>query len=190
MMTGDLPAADALAVTMNDLATRLDATLLKIAGSCWRGRLLIARGQFASGSALLRDALDQCEQSGWRIANAEFFGDLGCGLARLKRFDEAISTVDRGLVRAADGREHWCQAELTRVKGELLLQQGAENEALAEDCFRAAGELARTQGALFWELRAALSAARLGVMQTIGAAPPSPFSRSTSGSPRASTPQT
>ena len=47
----------------------------------------------------------------------------------------------------------------------MLLQQRPENEALAEDRFRAAIEFARTQGAIFWELRAALSAARLRVSQ-------------------------
>jgi len=47
----------------------------------------------------------------------------------------------------------------------VLLQQRLGNEALAEDCFQAAIELARRQGALFWELRAALSAARLRVRQ-------------------------
>jgi predicted ATPase len=47
----------------------------------------------------------------------------------------------------------------------VLLQQRPENGALAEDRFLAAIEFARTQGATFWELRAALSAARLRIRQ-------------------------
>lgn len=47
----------------------------------------------------------------------------------------------------------------------MLLQQRPENGALAEDCSLAAIEFARTQGAIFWELRAALSAARLRIRQ-------------------------
>jgi predicted ATPase/DNA-binding winged helix-turn-helix (wHTH) protein len=165
LMTGDLAAADEFAATMSDLATSLDAALWKIVGSCWKGKLLIARRGFSQGSVLLREALDLCERSGWRMSNAEFLGDLACGLAGLERFDEAIATVDRALARAESSREHWCEAELIRIKGEVLLQQRLGNEALAEDCFQAAIELARRQGALFWELRAALSAARLRVRQ-------------------------
>ena len=47
----------------------------------------------------------------------------------------------------------------------VLLLQGLHDQALAEECFRGATELAHTQGALFWELRAALSTARLRVTQ-------------------------
>jgi predicted ATPase/DNA-binding winged helix-turn-helix (wHTH) protein len=165
LMTGDLAAADESTATMSNLATSLDAALWKIVASCWKGKSLIARRKFSEGSALLREALDLCERSGWRLANAEFLGDLARGLGGLERFDEAIATVDRALVRAESSHEHWCQAELIRIKGEVLLQQRPENEARAEGHFRAAIEFARTQGAIFWELRAALSAARLRVSQ-------------------------
>jgi predicted ATPase len=57
------------------------------------------------------------------------------------------------------------QAELIRVKGELLLQQTVVDDCApeVEECFRTAGDLAHAQGALFWELRIAISAARLHV---------------------------
>src|SRR5882757_3039494 len=164
-MTGDLVAADEVAAIMSNLATSLDSALWKIQENCWKGKLLIARREFSEGSVLLQEALDLCERDGWRVSNAAFLGDLACGLAGLERFDEAIATVDRALVRAEGSRERWCQAELIRIKGEVLLQQRPENEALAEDRFLAAIEFARTQGAIFWELRAALSAARLRVSQ-------------------------
>jgi predicted ATPase len=53
-------------------------------------------------------------------------------------------------------------SELLRIKGEVLLRQ-TSNQAIqaAEDCFAQAAEMAREQGALFWELRVALSLARL-----------------------------
>jgi predicted ATPase len=48
------------------------------------------------------------------------------------------------------------------IKGEVLLQQaGDRSAAAAEDCFDQAGEMTREEGALFWELRVALSLARL-----------------------------
>lgn len=164
-MTGDFAAAEDAAAVMNDLASRLDARVWKRFATCWTGKLLIARGEFAAGSALLRDSLDETARNGWRVANAEFLGDLACGLAGLGQFDEAFATVEHALVRAENGREYWRRPELMRVKGELLLQQRPGNDALAEVFFRSAGELARTQGALFWELRAALSMARLRITQ-------------------------
>jgi predicted ATPase len=55
---------------------------------------------------------------------------------------------------------------LLRIKGEVLLQQAADQSTLAaEDCFDQAAQMAREQGALFWELRIALSVARLRVSQ-------------------------
>jgi predicted ATPase len=66
---------------------------------------------------------------------------------------------------AADGRG-WYAPELFRIKGEVLLQQAADQSAPAvEDCLSQAAQMAREQGALFWELRVALSVARLRVSQ-------------------------
>src|SRR6266702_1018650 len=65
----------------------------------------------------------------------------------------------------ADGHG-WYAPELLRIKGEVLLRQAADQSALAaEDCFNQAAQMARAQGALFWELRVALSVARLRVSQ-------------------------
>jgi predicted ATPase len=55
---------------------------------------------------------------------------------------------------------------LLRIKGEVLLQEAAGQLALAaEDCFNQAAQMAHEQGALFWELRIALSLAHLKVSQ-------------------------
>src|SRR5262249_43945981 len=85
-------------------------------------------------------------------------------LAGLGRLDEAHDAVCKA-IEAAVGREdgqQWYVPELLRIKGEVLLQQaGDRSAAAAEDCFDRAREMAREQGALFWELRIALSHARL-----------------------------
>ena len=57
------------------------------------------------------------------------------------------------------------EAELYRLKGELLLMQNAINVAQAESCFRQAIEVARKQSAKSWELRATTSLSRLLVRQ-------------------------
>src|SRR6516162_8375497 len=56
----------------------------------------------------------------------------------------------------------WSEAELLRIKGDLVLQEGGPNSAgAAEDHFVQALDLARRQGALSWELRVAMSLSRL-----------------------------
>jgi predicted ATPase len=57
------------------------------------------------------------------------------------------------------------EAELHRLKGELLLQQSPDNAAEAETCFHKAIEVAQSQHAKSWELRAATSLARLWQQQ-------------------------
>src|SRR5262249_42074217 len=75
------------------------------------------------------------------------------------RLECAIAWADRH-------GEGWYQAELKRIKGELILQQSNNRLAIeAEDCFRTANEIAREQGALFWELCTVVSLARLRVRQ-------------------------
>ena len=166
LMTGDMVVADSAVASMNDLAARLDATLWKILGSFWEGKLLVERREFARGSALLQKALDKCDQTGWRICNAEFLGVLAQGLAGLGQLDTALVTVDKALARAEQSGERYSIPELLRIKGEVLLQQAANaGQSAGEDCLLDAIAAAREQGALFWELRAALSLARLRTNQ-------------------------
>jgi predicted ATPase len=70
--------------------------------------------------------------------------------------------IEEANARSERTEECWPIAELLRVKGELLLLQGAPGAAVvAEDHFRQALDWARRQGALSWELPAAASLARL-----------------------------
>jgi predicted ATPase len=55
--------------------------------------------------------------------------------------------------------ERWLEAELNRHKGQLLLRQGYTEAA--EELYRKALGIAEEQGAKLWELRAAVSLARL-----------------------------
>ena len=159
LMMGDLTTAEDAISAMSDWATRMNATLWKMMAACWKGTLLIERGEFARGIELISHALEACEQSGWQMGYVRFLACLGEGLAGLGRLDEAGSKLERAILWADRKGEGWCQAELMRMKGELLLRQSLPAEA--ELCFEAANEIAREQGALFWELRIALSLARL-----------------------------
>ena len=163
LMMGDLAAAEGAIAALSDWATRMNATLWKMMGTCWKGKLLIERGEFARGIELISQTLEACEQTGWQMGYVQFLGCLAEGLAGLGRLEEAGPRVERAIAWADHHGENWYRAELMRMKGELLLQQSLTIEA--EDCFRAANEIAREQGALFWELRIALSLARLRIAQ-------------------------
>ena len=72
---------------------------------------------------------------------------------------EAVTRLDDALQIVERTDERWYAAELERYKGQLLLRQG-QPEA-AEELYRKALSIAEEQAAKLWELRAAMSLARL-----------------------------
>src|SRR5262249_36919748 len=68
--------------------------------------------------------------------------------------DDAIEKVDRS-------KEKWCEAEVHRIAGEIALKSPAPDAEKAEKYFDRALAVARQQRAKSWELRAAMSMARL-----------------------------
>ena len=67
----------------------------------------------------------------------------------------------RALEMADRTGERWFEAELHRLRGEWLINHRSGEQAEAEACFARALALARRQSAKMWELRAAMSFARL-----------------------------
>lgn len=166
LATGDLAAAERAVAMLIDHTTRRNATYWTIVARCLEGELLIRRGDFKYGAALLGDALGICEKTGWAVCYPAFKSVLGEGLAGLGRFTEALIAVEHALTAVDRGGECWSVADLLRIKGECLLGEGgSRSEAEAEDSFMRALGVARRQGALFWELRAATSLARLRIRQ-------------------------
>src|SRR5262249_60018611 len=89
---------------------------------------------------------------------------LAEALGRAGEADEGLSAVDEGLAFARDKGERFFEAELHRLRGELLLlrpKAQAAGQAGAEACFHQALEVACRQQAKSWELRAAMSLSRL-----------------------------
>src|SRR5882757_7173414 len=167
-MTGDFATADREIARIIEVATGLNAHLWETVGHFLKGKLLVERGEFAQGLLVLRDAFETCGRTGWHISYEEFKGALALGLAGTGRLDEALLAVDDAIAADREGADGhgWYAPELLRIKGEVLLQQAADQSTLAaEDCFDQAAQMAREQGALFWELRVALSVARLKVSQ-------------------------
>src|ERR1700688_1715123 len=164
-ITGDFATADREIVRLIEVATGLNAHVWVTSGHFLKGQLLVERGEFAQGLLVLRDAFETCDRTGWHISYAEFKSALALGLAGTGRLDEALVALDGAMAADREGGRGWCAPELLRIKGEVLLQQAADLSLAAEDCFSQAAQIAREQGALFWELRVALSVARLRVSQ-------------------------
>jgi predicted ATPase/DNA-binding winged helix-turn-helix (wHTH) protein len=163
-MTGDFTTADREISRLIEAATGFNAHLWQTVGHFLKGKLLVERGEFAQGLLVLRDAFETCDRTGWHIFYDEFKGALALGLAGTGRLDEALVALNEAM--AGEYGHGWYAPELLRIKGEVLLQQAADQLILAaEDCFTQAAQMAREQGALFWELRVALSVARLRVSQ-------------------------
>jgi predicted ATPase/DNA-binding winged helix-turn-helix (wHTH) protein len=164
-MTGDFATADREIEHLIEVATGLNAHLWETAGHFLKGKLLVERGEYAQGLLVLRDAFETGGRT-WRLSYAEFKGTLALGLAGTGRLDEALLALDDAMAAERGDGHGWYAPELIRIKGELLLQQAADQATLAaEDCFNQAAQMAGEQGALFWELRIALSVARLRVRQ-------------------------
>jgi len=167
-MTGDFTTADREIARLIGAAIDLNAHFWEIVGHLLKGQLLVERSEFAQGLLALRDAFETCERTGWHISYSEFKGTLALGLAGIGRLDEALVALDEAMAADREGADGhgWYAPELLRIKGEVLLQQATDRSTLAaEDCFDQAAQIAREQGALFWELRIALSVARLRVSQ-------------------------
>jgi predicted ATPase/DNA-binding winged helix-turn-helix (wHTH) protein len=168
MMIGDFATADREISRLIGVATGLNAPLWVTAGHFLKGQLLVERGEFAQGLLVLRDAFETCDRTGWHISYAEFKGALALAFAGTGRLHEALIALDDAMAADHEGADGhgWYAPELLRIKGEVLLQQAADQSTLAaEDCFNQAAQMARDQDALFWELRIALSVARLRVSQ-------------------------
>jgi predicted ATPase len=135
-------------------------------GTFWRGWALTQQGQQAAGLAQMHQGLDALVAMEslvarplcliWLAEATVQAGDVDAGLRLLAEALEACASSGRGDALA----------EAHRLKGEMLLQAGGQphvEEAVA--CFQEALSIARRQQAKAWELRAAMSLARLWQQQ-------------------------
>jgi predicted ATPase len=89
-------------------------------------------------------------------------GELAACLGQVGEVAPGLAVVEETLARCGARDEGWYIAELLRIRGELILLEGAADAAaVAEQHFRRALDVAQRQDALFWELRTATSLARL-----------------------------
>jgi len=150
------------------VATEQRFTVLRAQGTIFRGWALAERyvepdagqGQREEGIAQMQQGL-----AAWRATGAKVFRPYGLSLlaeayAHVGQIEEGLTLLVEALTVANDTGERRWEAELHRLKGELLLALSAEQHAEAETCFHQALDIARLQQAKSLELRAAVSLSR------------------------------
>ena len=90
-----------------------------------------------------------------------YLPNLARAYAELGQFDDAWRCISEATAAIETTKEKWCEAEAHRTAGEIALKSPEPDAAKAEAYFERALSVARTQQAKSWELRAAMSMARL-----------------------------
>jgi predicted ATPase len=86
---------------------------------------------------------------------------LSSAYAQLGQFDDAWRCIGEAMTAVETTKERWYEAEINRIRGEIALKLPQLGPSQAEAYFERALSVARAQQAKSWELRAAMSMARL-----------------------------
>jgi len=135
-------------------------------GLCLLGLCQSKRRHFDLAGPLMGDGLRLLAEGNYEVYCPLFMAHHCEGAIAADRHDEA-RLVMAELERRDRNTVHWGSPEILRVKGALAAAGGDQSEASAY--FARALELARKQGALSWELRAATSLSRLRATQGLTA---------------------
>jgi class 3 adenylate cyclase/predicted ATPase len=160
-LCGEAQAAYARADAATLLAAEQGIAQWFAGGTILRGWAVAVQGQAAEGIAQIHQGL-----VAWRAAWAEVLRPSWLALlaeAYAAGDDPAggLHGLAEALVLLEATGERWYEAELYRLRGELVLQHAIAEPGEAEACFQQALTIARRQQAKSWELRAEISLARL-----------------------------
>ena len=142
-----------------------------------RGWALVERGVIEEGIEQLQQAQAAWWAMGKELAQTHILVRLAEAYRQGGQVEEGLQAVTEALHAVHETAERYQEAEIYRLKGELLLQRDARNNGAfgssqqaivlteAEHCFRQALEMARCQEAKSIELRAVISLSRLWQQQ-------------------------
>ena len=128
------------------------------------GAALVAQGEWAEGLVQMRQGLATYQAIG-RLPWPLFLGLLAEACGRAGQVEEGLDALHEALEAMQTTEERMYEAEVYRLKAELLLQQSAAPQGEAEASVQQALTIARRQQAKSLELRAAMSLARLWQQQ-------------------------
>jgi predicted ATPase len=122
---------------------------------------MLLLGRREEALSLLLKGFSAFRATGAAVRVPSYLSMLGDAYTQCARFEDAHKALNEGLEVAEKNDDRCHEAELHRLKGELLLAESPDQFPAAEDCFRRATETALRQGSKGWELRATMSLARL-----------------------------
>jgi class 3 adenylate cyclase/predicted ATPase len=128
-------------------------------GHIMRGWCLSAIGQAAEGLPLLLQGVAIRRAAGSNLLLAFYLTTLAEAYGMAAQLEEGLNWLAEAAKIMETTNDCWAEAEMHRMRGTLLLS--LRERAAAEKSYRQALEVARRQSAKFWELRAAMSLARL-----------------------------
>ena len=143
-----------------DLSQEHGLAYYSAVGLIWLGRLMVVEADVELGIETIAEGRRALELLG-EIATSELFSHcIATAYLAAGRTDEGLAFLEGAIAKSAAGGVRMYQADLHRLKGELLLGAGAP-ESQVEESFRQAIAIAQRQEAKGWELRTTTSLARL-----------------------------
>ncbi|MGA2842763.1 MAG: adenylate/guanylate cyclase domain-containing protein [Steroidobacteraceae bacterium] len=154
-------AANAEADELVALADEKGALFWKAAGMMHQGFLLALTGKASDAVQKLTFGITAYRSTGSEVYVPAYLSLLARTYAVLGQFDDARRCIGEAMTAVETTKERWCEADIHRIVGEIALMSPEADAAKAEAYFERALAVARAQQAKSWELRAAMSMARL-----------------------------
>jgi serine/threonine protein kinase/predicted ATPase len=143
------------------LATDQGFQLWHACGTIHKGAGMLLQNRREEALPVLLKGLSAFRATGAEVRVPSYLGMLGQAYTQAGCFEDARKVLGEALAVADKNDERCHEAELHRLKGELVLAESPDQVSAAEDCFQRAIATARSQQSRAWELRATNSLARL-----------------------------
>jgi class 3 adenylate cyclase/predicted ATPase len=156
---GNYAAANALADELIAVADEREAPVWKALGTALRGEIFALTGKASDAVRAITSGITLLRSTGATLYEPRRLSFLAMAFAELGQLDDARDCIEDAIEKVENSNEKWCEAEVLRVAGEIALK--ARDPEKAEAYFDRALAVARQQQAKSYELRAAMSLARL-----------------------------
>jgi len=161
LISGNYAIAKAQSDELIVLAEQKGAIYWKTGGMLRRASLLALTGKASDAVGIFSSAIPVIRSRGTTMFLPVYLSLLARACGELAQFNEAWSYIGEAMTAVETTKLKWCEADVHRIAGEIALMSPEPDAAKAEACFERALAVARAQQAKSWELRAALSMARL-----------------------------
>jgi predicted ATPase len=161
VLRGDVEAARRAVESLLELSRDHGLAFYGAIGTIYHGWVRFRMGECDAGLAVMREGLKAHVAAGNKAYVPWLTALVAEAQSEHETSDEPLTRIDAAVMLAAETGEHWSDALLHRIRGEILLRRDPANTAPAEEAFLAAIAIAQQQKARSFELRAALSLAEL-----------------------------